>query len=989
MPDIARLGIYAKTFGVRESQRNLAGLGATAKRVEAQTRSMSRGFKRVGIGLTKFVTLPLTIAGGAAVTFSATFQKALAEARAQADLTTAQVNKISEASQNLAAETGVAAEKIVEGYKFALSAGMDFAESQDIITATTKASAAGFGELVELERTTTTALNAFSDELQSGSQFLNMVAKAAQQTELEASKLAPAFLRNASTASELNIGVQELLATLGSVSETAGDANRGGRLVQQMLVGLLKPTQQAADQITTVFDSIDQLHKSIAEQGLLATLQRLQEGLKSQGKGLEDVFTSSRRLEAALNLLANGGKRYNEIIKNTVDYQGSLNQAFQDSDSFIRKLHQTYQALKNALRPIGNQLINALAPALDSVIKKLGNLRDYFNSLSDAELRSKIKLGIFIAAIGPAIAILGVLAGSINSIIVLYGTLSVTAIPAVVGAFETLQVAAYVAATDGIGAMITSLTVLEGLLVATGIGAAVLVIAAIGKAAYDSYNQTQKLNDSIDRLINKDVDTLSWQQLEKRTERIKNKIATINSEMGGPSGFGGAGQLGNLTKLQQELKKTEQALEDARPVGIFKTPAMDFANNFPGIANMIRGFPKKPLIFRPKVKVEPDIDQKDVRETLSSLEKELQRINTFAKFPDLFPNFDAQQQKIDLFRSKLKKLLDEGVDPASQKFQNIAQKLLDLTSGASGASEAVLEMNNKLQLIAKKANYSDVFPDFNKREAELRVLTDQFEKLLGSNEKGTSQRLFELQQRIRRLRDEMGLGLQRALLPTKELIPSGDLQRATAPLTELDRAQQHLQSLQQDVVFKEAMPEAWGKAVDKAANNVDRLSGKLDKTDRAAQQLGYSFKSAFEDAIIAGKNLGDVLVGLLKDIEKIILRQTITNPLGNAVGNFLGNILPYTQANDALITSKGDVVKFHPDDNILAMKDLSKVGGSQNVTVNVINNNGSQVQTQQSKKAGGGIELDVIVENKVKESFNSGRMDGVMRSNYNINRSGY
>jgi hypothetical protein len=34
-----------------------------------------------------------------------------------------------------------------------------------------------------------------------------------------------------------------------------------------------------------------------------------------------------------------------------------------------------------------------------------------------------------------------------------------------------------------------------------------------------------------------------------------------------------------------------------------------------------------------------------------------------------------------------------------------------------------------------------------------------------------------------------------------------------------------------------------------------------------------------------------------------------------------------TSVNDALITSSGDVIKFHPDDNILAMKDFSKLGG--------------------------------------------------------------
>jgi len=40
----------------------------------------------------------------------------------------------------------------------------------------------------------------------------------------------------------------------------------------------------------------------------------------------------------------------------------------------------------------------------------------------------------------------------------------------------------------------------------------------------------------------------------------------------------------------------------------------------------------------------------------------------------------------------------------------------------------------------------------------------------------------------------------------------------------------------------------------------------------------------------------------------------------------------YSSVNDALITSKGDVIQFHPDDNILAFKDGSKVGGK-NITI--------------------------------------------------------
>ena len=46
-------------------------------------------------------------------------------------------------------------------------------------------------------------------------------------------------------------------------------------------------------------------------------------------------------------------------------------------------------------------------------------------------------------------------------------------------------------------------------------------------------------------------------------------------------------------------------------------------------------------------------------------------------------------------------------------------------------------------------------------------------------------------------------------------------------------------------------------------------------------------------------------------------------------------------ANDALITKQGDIVNFHPDDNILAFKDGSKLQGKGVVINNTFNINGS------------------------------------------------
>ena len=62
-----------------------------------------------------------------------------------------------------------------------------------------------------------------------------------------------------------------------------------------------------------------------------------------------------------------------------------------------------------------------------------------------------------------------------------------------------------------------------------------------------------------------------------------------------------------------------------------------------------------------------------------------------------------------------------------------------------------------------------------------------------------------------------------------------------------------------------------------------------NKTRKAAEQLGFTFASAFEDAIVEGEKLRDVLKGLAQDVLRIFVRMTVTQPLAGALaGAFAG-----------------------------------------------------------------------------------------------------
>ncbi|MCZ8140310.1 MAG: tape measure protein [Acetobacteraceae bacterium] len=88
--------------------------------------------------------------------------------------------------------------------------------------------------------------------------------------------------------------------------------------------------------------------------------------------------------------------------------------------------------------------------------------------------------------------------------------------------------------------------------------------------------------------------------------------------------------------------------------------------------------------------------------------------------------------------------------------------------------------------------------------------------------------------------------------------------------------------------------ETIGREAERALGELEeterRLQRSTENTRDAARDLGFAFSSAFEDAIVRGERLSQILKGLLQDITRIIARRTITEPLGNAVSSGLSGL---------------------------------------------------------------------------------------------------
>lgn len=99
----------------------------------------------------------------------------------------------------------------------------------------------------------------------------------------------------------------------------------------------------------------------------------------------------------------------------------------------------------------------------------------------------------------------------------------------------------------------------------------------------------------------------------------------------------------------------------------------------------------------------------------------------------------------------------------------------------------------------------------------------------------------------------------------------------------------------------------------------------LEKTKSIAEELGLTFTSAFEDAIVGGKGLGDVLKGLGQDIARIVIRKQVTEPLGNFFTSAIGKLFSFdgggstgSGARSGGIDGKGGFLSvLHPQETVI------------------------------------------------------------------------
>jgi TP901 family phage tail tape measure protein len=374
-------------------------------------------------------TLPLAIAGGAAVKFALDNEKAMVRVikvygdgtEATKGLAKTEIPALSKAFEALSERFGVAqadAINIAADWAAAGASGLALAKSVELTMKTMV-----LGEMDAAEATQ--ALIAIQaqygfgiDKLARTIDQLNMIEN---QTGISMQGLVQGFARAAGVARSAGIDTRHLGAMLAALVPAAGSAANAGNALKTIISRLLSPTKEAAEVMALMgVNTADMAWKSLNGAQRLELMSKKFIGLSDAQKAVVSSVMASRyqinRFDVLMRDIANTHGYYQKALKATVSDQRNFNQQVYELNTVLnsnpQRLKQMWTILQNAMADV----IQPMIPYIIIAAKEVAGLAKSFANI-DPNIQKFILAGL------AALAILGLVARYVGATATLFALL--------------------------------------------------------------------------------------------------------------------------------------------------------------------------------------------------------------------------------------------------------------------------------------------------------------------------------------------------------------------------------------------------------------------------------------------------------------------------------------------------------------------------------------------------------------------------------------
>jgi TP901 family phage tail tape measure protein len=304
------------------------------------------------------------------------YDAALRKVSTVADTTTVSMEQLSRGLMNISNDTGTAVAELAELQYSAIVSGIKTADSVSFVETAVKTATATFTESATVIDGLTAVLNAYGMEASQASTIAGQMLITNNLGKTSFEELNGALGKVLPTAARLNVGTDELFASLTALTANSIETPKAVKGLQRILEAIQKPTDSVAKAAQRL--GIDFSVAALRSKGFAGFLKEIQEKTGGSEEAILSLFGSVESLNAITVLTGKGAGQFSEALGAMQNATETLDSAFQTIDaSPAERWGDIINIIKNAGINLGTKLLPVIEKVTEKIEKVVGDLMDY------------------------------------------------------------------------------------------------------------------------------------------------------------------------------------------------------------------------------------------------------------------------------------------------------------------------------------------------------------------------------------------------------------------------------------------------------------------------------------------------------------------------------------------------------------------------------------------------------------------------------------
>lgn len=425
------MGEIFKLFGsvfvkTDEAQESLKNIGQQAENIGGKFDKAGSAVSGIG---KKFMPATAAIGGVAVSTgkMAMDFEDAIAKVSTIADTTQVPIEDLEKSILELSNTSGIASTEIAENVYNAISAGQSTGDAVNFVENSTKLAKAGFAEAGDALDILTTILNSYGMEASEVTNVSDMLIQTQNLGKTTVAELSSAMGKVIPTAKANGVQLDQLCGSYAVMTSNGIATAETTTYLNSMLNELGKQGTSAANAFAAGTEHIKEGGLTMAEAmemgwNLTDVLSILDKQAAESGTTIGNMFGSAEAGKAA-TVLYDNAEKLNSAVQQMGDSAGATDEAYAklETDSF--NLQKVLNEVKNTGIEFGKTIMSSLGPMIEDGSEKVHQFCEWFSKLDEGQKQTILKIGMLVAAAGPALIVVGKVVSGVGSIITVGGKL--------------------------------------------------------------------------------------------------------------------------------------------------------------------------------------------------------------------------------------------------------------------------------------------------------------------------------------------------------------------------------------------------------------------------------------------------------------------------------------------------------------------------------------------------------------------------------------